>query len=390
MRLVLATNHLGLGGSESYLFCVAEELDRLGHRAVIYTREPGAGAVAARERGIGVVDDLDAAGEVDAALTQDAGTSHELASRRPALPQLFVAHSETVDLQLPPQLEAQVRCVVALNDRVARRLEALAVEPAIVRLRQPIDVERNTAPTPLPEVARRALLLSNNPVDDRLGLLERATADAGLELVRVGGDAGQASDPRPVLAAVEIVIGYGRSILEAMASGRAAYVYDHHGGDGWVTAETYAELEADGFAGRGPTAVIDDARLRADLRSYSASMGPVNRDLVVAHHRANVHAQELVELLRPLAPERRPPQPHEEMARLVRLEWRGRVEAQELRRVLAEKQRELETRVRETQAARAGAERLHRAYESTLSWRVTRPLRAMRALSARLRRRRSG
>ena len=90
--------------------------------------------------------------------------------------------------------------MVALNDRVARRLEALAVEPEIVRLRQPIDVERNTASTPLPESARRALLLSNNPVADRLGLIERACAAAGLELVRVGGEAGQADDPRAALA----------------------------------------------------------------------------------------------------------------------------------------------------------------------------------------------
>ena len=101
MRLILATNHLGLGGSESYLFTVAEELDRLGHGAAIYTREPGAGAAAARKRGIEVIEDLGAAGEADAAIVQDAGTSHELAARMPDLPQLFVAHSETYDLQLP-------------------------------------------------------------------------------------------------------------------------------------------------------------------------------------------------------------------------------------------------------------------------------------------------
>ena len=191
MRLILATNHLGLGGSESYLFTVAEELDRLGHEAAIYAPDPGAGATAARRRGIELVADLAEAGDLDAALVQDAGTSHELAGRMPELPQLFVAHSETFDLQLPPQLDGQVAVAVALNDRVARRLEALAVTPEIVRLRQPIDIERNTVASPLPSVARRALLLSNNPVADRLELIERACADAGLELVRLGGDAGR-------------------------------------------------------------------------------------------------------------------------------------------------------------------------------------------------------
>src|ERR1044072_504921 len=113
MRLILTTTHLGLGGSESYLFTVAEELDRLGHEAAIYTREPGAGAAAARNRGISVLADLDAPNEPDAAIVQDAGTSHELAARMPGLPQLFVAHSETYDLQLPPQLEGQVAIAAA-------------------------------------------------------------------------------------------------------------------------------------------------------------------------------------------------------------------------------------------------------------------------------------
>lgn len=52
MRLLLATNHLGLGGSESYLLTVAEQLDRLGHEAVVYAPELEDGVEAARERGI--------------------------------------------------------------------------------------------------------------------------------------------------------------------------------------------------------------------------------------------------------------------------------------------------------------------------------------------------
>ncbi len=380
MRLILATNHLGLGGSESYLFTVAEELDRLGHEAAIYAPELGAGATAARRRGIELVADLAEAGDLDAALVQDAGTSHELAGRMAELPQVFVAHSETFDLQLPPQLDGQVAAAVALNDRVARRLAALAVPPEIVRMRQPIDIERNTVASPLPTVARRALLLSNNPVADRLELIERACADAGLELVRVGGDAGQAEDPRAALAGVEIVIGYGRSVLEAMACGRAAYVYDRYGGDGWVTGESYARLEADGFAGREPDTLVDPERLRADLRAYEPAMGPVNRDLVVANHRANVHAQELVDLLRRLGPAARPRLPHEEMARLVRLEWHAQVDAQALRRELGRRDAALEASRRETAAAVAHTEEVRRNYESTLSWRATSALRWARDL----------
>ena len=289
--------------------------------------------------------------------------------------------------------------MVALNDRVADRLRGLAVEAGIVRLRQPIDIERFTVTSPLPAVARRALLLSNNPVADRLPILERACRAAGLELVRVGGDAGQTGDPRASLAGVEIVIGYGRSVLEAMACGKAAYIYDRYGGDGWVTADTYPALEADGFAGRGDRVVVDAARLGADLRDYSASMGPVNRDLVVANHRANVHAQELVELIRGLAPARRPRRPLDEMARLVRLEWRAQLEAHALRLEIARLQAEpvrLEAELtrlrselveREQEAARCreATAQTRRSFESSLSWRITRPLRAAGAIVRRRR-----
>ena len=115
-------------------------------------------------------------------------------------------------------------------------------------------------------------------------------------------------------------------------------------------------------------------------------MGPANRDLVVANHRANVHAQELVELLRRLAPGSRDRLPHQEMARLVRLEWRARVEVQALRRELDRRSAQLEASKQQTEEAKARAEQIRRNYESTLSWRATERLRAARDRIRRLRR----
>ena len=85
-----------------------------------------------------------------------------------------------------------------------------------------------------------------------------------------------------------------------MACGRAVFVYDRAGGDGWVTAENYEALEAGGFSGRSDLAPPGPADF--DLSRYSPDMGLVNRDLAVRHHRANVHAEELVALLREAEP----------------------------------------------------------------------------------------
>ena len=270
----------------------------------------------------------------------------------------------------------------------------------MVRLRQPIDTERFVPRGALPEVPRRALLLSNTPSEDRLGLLEDACAEAGLTLSRLGGLSGQATDIRPALAEAEIVIGYGRSILEGMALGRAAYVYDWKGGDGWVTPRSYAAIEADGIAGSAGVATVDIGQLAADLHRYSASMGPVNHDLVIAHHRASVHAQELLGLLAGLAePASRPRAPLQEMARLVRLEWRARLEINalvhenaHLRDLVHDNARESEERLEQARQAVAHeatrVDELARAFEATVSWRLTRPLRALARLrnrTARLR-----
>jgi hypothetical protein len=393
MRLLLATNHLGLGGSESYLLTVAEQLDRLGHEVTIFTPEPGGGVPVALERGLPVVDEPNLPDECDAALVQDGGVSHLLSDRYPEAPQLFVAHSETFDLQAPPQLDGAVAAIVVLNDRVAARMRSFAVKVEIVRLRQPIDVARFAPGPPLPETPRRALLLSNNPKEDRIGMLEAACEGADLELVKIGGVSGHASDTRPPLVDADLVIGYGRSILEAMSCSRAAYVYDFSGGDGWVTTESYPAIEADGIAGRSGRSALDARALAEDLRRFDPSMGPVNHDLVVAHHRANLHAQELVEIFRRLAsPPPRPRGPLLEMSRLVRLEWRARFEAggllHENGRLREQLRRSEETVQRERLQAEERMRDLQRTYERSASWRLTAPLRALTSSFRRLSRRR--
>ncbi|HZO06870.1 MAG TPA: hypothetical protein VFB52_10825, partial [Solirubrobacterales bacterium] len=112
------------------------------------------------------------------------------------------------------------------------------------------------------------------------------------------------------------------------------------------------------------------------------AMGPVNRDLVVANHRANVHVQDLLDVFERLgAPRSRPAAPLGEMARLVRLEWRAR---SEIHGLLAENAHLRELLDRQAEDCAAQVE----TYERSLSWRLTKPLRVLNALRRRLRRKR--
>ena len=117
-------------------------------------------------------------------------------------------------------------------------------------------------------------------------MLAAACAELGLELAVRGARTEPSDGPAALMLDADVVVGYGRCIVEAMACGRAAYVWDHMGGDGWVTAASYAALEADGFGGRATGAGVDAARLVADLAAYDPAMGVVNRDIADPRARA--------------------------------------------------------------------------------------------------------
>ena len=297
MEILLGTAALE---PRSYLVTVSEHLERLGHEVRVFAAEPLAAPPELRV--VGVERDLPLA--PDAIYSQDAEAALLLADLYPLTPQLFVAHADRDDVWLPPQLAGVVARVVVLDDRTAERARAAALPHELLRLRRPVDLDRHAHRGELPERPRRARLALDGFSDYRRGLLQRALADTRIEADEDG----------------ELVIGRGQSIVDALADGRAAYVYGDEGGDGWVTPERYEQLEADGFSGRaGPSATTFE-QLRADLARYDPDMGPANRQLATAHD-ARRHAEQLVEALRALAPRRDPvAAPLRELARLVRIE----------------------------------------------------------------------
>jgi len=324
VEIVVSTYHLGLGGTESYTLTVAEQLQRLGHNVTVFYVELGPGVDIGRQFGLELrnrEDDLPVT--CDVVFAQESITSYQLADRYPTTPQVFAVHADEYDLSVPPQLPGVVQALVVLNDRIERQVRALALAPEIVRLRQPVDTKRFYPRTALNDPPKRALLLGNYVDLDRRDLLMQACDASGIEL-QLGATSGKwATQPELKLCGADIVIGKARVIVEAMACGRAAYVYDHNGGDGWVTPERYRLLESDNFGGEAEPTATNLEGLRTDLAAYTPELGQANRDLAVANHSASRHGQELVSLFARLAatPRERVDAPLREMSRLARLQW---------------------------------------------------------------------
>jgi hypothetical protein len=284
----------------SYLVTVTEQLERLGHEVRVFSAEPLRSPDGLRV--VGVEHDLPLAPDV--IYSQGAEAALLLADLYPLTPQLFGAHGDREDVWLPPQLAGVVARVVIFDDRTGERVRAAALPQELVRLRRPVDLERHVPRGPLPERPMRAAVRLDGLSDYRRGVVQRVLADARIEL---DDDA-------------ELVLGRGQAVVEALAEGRAAYVYGDDGGDGWVTPERYEALEADGFSGRLEPGATTFEQLRAELEAYDPALGPAGRELAQAHD-ARAHAQQLVAAFDEVKPRRDPVDaPLRELARVVRIE----------------------------------------------------------------------
>jgi hypothetical protein len=371
VNLVLGTLELTtIGGVGTYLVTIGEQLERMGHGVTILAGETGEMAAIASERGLRVVDDEGELPETcDAVYAQDAPSAYALASCYPGVPQAFCVHAPDHDRWLVPQIPGVTSAVVALHERAARYARSLGHVPEVIRLTQPVDTRRFAPRGSIGRSPRTALVLGNYSSGNRLELIRGACADAGIELVQRGLQGGGfTTSPESEMNDADLVMGKSRVVVEAMSCGRAAYVYDHDGGDGWVTHDGYERMEADNFNGQASTRPVDAGRLREDLRGYRAEMGAVNRDLAVAHHGARSHAEALVELLGRLAPRDEPAgAPLDELGRLTRVQWQADAralgfehEARLLRAELGRRNSDQESLLRETELAQqraAAAER---------------------------------
>ncbi len=96
----------------------------------------------ARSRGARVTDRVEDLGPVDGLIAQDAPAALALTAYDAEAPLLFVCHGTGRDGMAPPQGPDLASRVVVMNDRVRERVSALAAGHDVLRLRQPIDMDR--------------------------------------------------------------------------------------------------------------------------------------------------------------------------------------------------------------------------------------------------------
>lgn len=362
----------------SYVATIADHLQRAGHDVHVWGNTGGATAEKLEAAGIRTLAGKSALpGDIDVFFAQDQPSAFDFLEARPDVPQVFFWHGGLFDINLAPQIPDVTRLLVVLISHQPGRVDSLAVKAPILRLDQPIDLQRFSPEGAISEVPRRAVAIGNYLAGERREVLIEACRRAGIELELFGArEEKMALDPAAVMNGADIVFGKGRVTMEAMACGRAAYVYDSFGCDGWVTGKNFRELMDAGMSGNATAKTADVEQVAADLANYRAAMGEANRDLAAASFNATWHTGALIQALEEQLADELPAPSNDgafELARLARISWSHESEAFELRTRMGRVDAEIAAERARYEAARGEAieaERRLAAVVNSTRWRT--------------------
>jgi O-antigen biosynthesis protein len=296
VNILLTHLHLDFpGGSETYTYTVARALLERGHRPTVVSPIVGEVGERLRSAHVPVVDELQKVrGHPDVIHSQHNVLALAARDWFPGAPLVFHSHGTLPLPEQPPSVDLNVQRYVAVSDLVRRHLESRGVpEPLIRILENPVDLRRFAPRSELSARARRALVLSAVMDPGTFEVIREACGRMDIELEVVGLDGTRTWDVERRMQDADVVFSLGRGAIESMASGRAVFVYDRHGADGWVTPETVDDIASHTFSGKRFRRQLTPAELVAELDRYDPAMGPANRRIAEERYDIRAHLDRL-------------------------------------------------------------------------------------------------
>ena len=298
MRILLTNAYLnGQTGSETATAEIARALLRAGHRPQVYSHNCGAlGEELARE-GISTTGELERwkDAKFDVAHVHHNTTFPKVKEVFPELPCVYLCHGWLPEEEKPPQ-DPQIRRYLAVSEETAEKTGI----PGVQVLRNSVDVRKFRPAVPVRDSGPGRVLAVSNHFKGYAGpIVEAACLQIHAQYLLVGAEALTCTRLHELMQDADVVVSLGRGAIEGMACGRAVVVFDHMGGDGYVTAESYPEIRRCNFSGRRYGTKYAAAEL-ADLIAvqWKRDMGEVNRQLACQHHSSDRQAQDLLEVYR--------------------------------------------------------------------------------------------
>ncbi len=259
---ILITNHSlrKNGGSETYCYALCYELSKR-HDVFIYTPNPG--SISERMSGFATILDQPA-GEFDIILFNHNNTVSDNLSGRC---RIYTIHGIFPELEKPV---SDMNAYVAVSNEVAAFYSDYS--PHVIYNGIDLNIFSNSKGK-----SRRVrnVLLSSTYKSNFKYKLRLAAWSLGLRFRRIGRSKARKSDVMPDLKWADIVVGLGRTAIEAMAYGKKVIVadkrmYADYGMDGLLTQENVGISIRNNYSGRAFEKKITLLSIRKEIKKAMA------------------------------------------------------------------------------------------------------------------------
>lgn len=268
-RVLIATNHLNrLGGSETWTYTMAKELERRGYEVDVFTLLEGE-----------VSEKLSTVkhprGEYDLVLINHNTCLARLKDVKGK--KIFTSHGVFPELEQP--IEGADK-YVAISEEVQDHLKVKGFESTVIR--NGIDCERFKPKKKLNKKPKRVLCMCQG--EEARENVRKACDELGIE---VDDTATRIWDVEKKINDADIVFTLGRGAYEAMACGRAVIVYDSRvysptkTADGIVTRKNAKEIAKNNFSGRRYKIRWTVEDIKKEIKKYKPEMGADNRKIAI-------------------------------------------------------------------------------------------------------------
>lgn len=314
LRVLVLTNHFRhFGGSELVALEVAEWFTAAGDQVTIGTNEFGAPMADAvgPTPAVTEIDDL-ALADFDIVWCQ-----HDLLSYLPVATLSAAARSGRVPLvalaSLGPShpfehLNAVLASAFSAVVYAGTAKVAAAIAQTSHGMVRRIRVLNNAAPDAFwsdpdspPAALRRVVAISNHAPAELTAALE-LLVERGIEVRHLGIGGSETARVRPAdIDAADAVVTIGKSVIYAVARRRPVYLYDHFGGDGWLSTDIWAENCYHNFAGQPRRRRLTAAAIADEIETgFAVATGSCTRlasvvgdEFRLGHHLAALRAAAL-------------------------------------------------------------------------------------------------
>lgn len=293
MKILTSSYTLDLAGVPTFTKTFYDEVKKRGDEIKIFS--PLGGKL---EDQMEVIKDIKASDFIPDVIISQHNTCAEILKQHfPTTPHIFYSHGLLPDIEQPPTINCDF--YFAINTEVCDNLINKGIDKnKIGIIRDFIDLEKFKETKKINQKLTNVLFISNYKKWKNYKIVSEACRINGLNLKCIGAPYGRSKDVAMDINSSDLVISWGRGILEAMSCGRCVISFDKTTGDGYIDFKNYIDARENNFSGRINNINFTAQTLATEMLKYNPEDANKNRELIEKYHNPKLEVYKIYEYIR--------------------------------------------------------------------------------------------